>query len=129
MNRKAGIWIDHKEATIVSVAKDGVTTKTLKSEVGGHTRYSDRDSQAPGEKKFEERHTQDLNRYYNEVIRELGDPEAIFILGPGEAKLELKERLSHTMGLDGRTVSLETSDKLTEPQIIAKVKEHYAVGH
>ena len=57
----------------------------------------------------------------------LGRPEAFLIFGPGEAKLELKERLSRTKACSGRTVDVETSDKLTDPQIVAKVKEHFGI--
>jgi hypothetical protein len=127
MNYTVGIWIDHKRAVIVSASADGVTTKVLASEVGAHPHYSG-EQDGGGEKKYEERHGQDLDRYYDDVIRQLGQPEAFLIFGPGEAKLELKERLSRTKAFSGRTVDVETSDKLTDPQIVAKVKEHFGIG-
>lgn len=46
---------------------------------------------------------------------------------PGEAKLQLKERLSRSKALSERLVGIETTDKLTDPQIVAKVKEHYGI--
>jgi hypothetical protein len=127
MNHKVGIWIDHKRAVIVSVSADGVTTKILESEVGAHPRYSGQQD-GGGEKKYEERHDQGLDRYYDDVIGQLGQPEAFLIFGPGEAKLELKARLSRTKAFSGCTVDVETSDKLTDPQIVAKVKEHFGIG-
>ena len=126
MNHNVGIWIDHKRAVVVSASADGVTTKILESEVGAHPRYSGQQD-AGGEKKYEERHRQDLDRYYDDVISQLGQPEAYLIFGPGEAKLELKERLRRTEASSGRTVDVETSDKLTDPQIVAKVKEHFGI--
>ena len=135
MNHKVGIWIDHKKAVIVSASADRVTTKTLKSELGPHARYSSRagypTSDGPqegrGEKKYEERYGQSLDRYYDEVISQLGQPEALLIFGPGEAKLQLKERLSRSKALSEHIVEIETTDKLTDPQIVAKVKEHYGI--
>jgi hypothetical protein len=126
MNQKVGIWIDHRRAVIVSASADGVTTKILESEVGAHPRYSGQQD-GGGEQKYEERHDQGLDRYYDDVISQLGRPEAFLIFGPGEAKLELKERLSRTKAFSGRTVEVETSDKLTDPQIVAKVKEHFGI--
>ena len=79
-----------------------------------------------GEKKYEERFGQQLDRY-DEVINQLGQPEAVLIFGPGEAKLQLKERLSRSKALSERIVGIETTDKLTDPQIVAKVKEHYGI--
>ena len=135
MGNKVGIWIDHKKAVIVSASADGVTARTLESEVGPHARYSDRTGyptpEGPqgggGEKKYEERYGQHLDRYYDEVISQLGQPEAILIFGPGEAKLQLKERLSHSKALSERIAGIETTDKLTDPQIVAKVKEHFGI--
>jgi hypothetical protein len=110
MNHNVGIWIDHKKAVIVFASADEATTKTVESNVGPHARYSSRasyptedGSQAGrGEKSFEGRFREQLHRYYDEVIREVGQPAELLILGPGEAKLELKERLSHTKALSER---------------------------
>jgi len=126
MSHRVGIWIDHKKAVIVSASANQITTKTLESEVGSHPRYSG-PQDAGGEKKYEERHGQHLDQYYDDVISRLGQPEAVLILGPGEAKLQLKERLSRSRALADRVVEIETTDKLTEPQIVAKVKEHYGI--
>jgi hypothetical protein len=131
--RNVGIWIDHTKAVIVFVSADRVTAKTVESDVGPHARYSGR---APyptpggpkagrGEKKYEARYGQHLDRYYDEVISQLGQPEALLIFGPGEAKLQLKERLSRSK--EQPSVEIETTDELTEPQIVAKVKEHYGI--
>ena len=135
MNHKVGIWIDHKKAVIVSALAGRVTAKTLKSKVGPHARYSSRagyptadgPKDGGGEKKYEERFGQQLDRYYDEVISQLGQPEALLIFGPGEAKLQLKERLGRSKVLSERVVGIETTDKLTDPQIVAKVKEHYGI--
>ena len=104
----------------------GVTATTLESDVDAHPRYSGQQD-GGGEKKYEERHRQRLEHYYDEVIGKLGQPEALLIFGPGEAKLELKERLRRVKTPVARTVDIETADKLTEPQIVAKVKEHFHV--
>ena len=131
-----GIWINHGKAVIVSAAADRVTVNTLESKVGPHSRYSSRagatmpeggPQDEGGEKRYEERYRQHLNQYYDEVISHLGQPEALLILGPGEAKLELKQRLSHSKALSKCIVEIETTDKLTDPQIVAKVKEHYGI--
>jgi hypothetical protein len=50
--------------------------------------------------------------------------EAILIFGPGEAKGELNARLEKDK-LGGRVVGIETSDKMTARQIVAKVRGYY----
>jgi phage-related protein len=137
MKDKIGIWIDHKKAVIVSASADRVTATTLESDIGPHTRYSGRagyptpdgPQDGGGEKKYEERYDQHLDRYYDKVISQMGQPEALLIFGPGEAKLQLRERLARSKALSERIVRVETTDKLTDPQIVAKVKEHYGIDH
>ena len=73
MNHKVGVWIDHKKAVIVSASADRVAVKTLESEVGVHARYSGRagyptpdgPQSGGGEKNYEERYDQHLDRYYD----------------------------------------------------------------
>jgi stalled ribosome rescue protein Dom34 len=97
----------------------------LESEVGSHGRFSAQTG--GGEKKYEDHHGELLDRFYDRVISELGQPEALLIFGPGEAKLQLKERLSRSKPLSERIIGVETSDKLTDPQIVAKVKKAYGI--
>ena len=142
MKPKVGIWIDHGKAVIVTATLAGVTTKTLESEAGPHARYSGRaaypDADGPqtgtgerkgggGEKKYENRYGEHLDRYFDEVIDQIGQPMALFIFGPGEAKGQLQKRLSHSKALSEVVVSSETTDKLTDHQIVAKVKDHFGI--
>ena len=80
-----------------------------------------------GEKKYEQRYVQHLDRDLDEVIGQLGRPEALLIFGPGEAKLQLKARLSSCKALPEQLVGIETTDTMTDPQIVAKVKDHYGI--
>jgi hypothetical protein len=73
----------------------------------------------------ERKFTGHLNIYYNAVIASIRDAESILIFGPGEAKGELKKRLEGDK-LGGRIVSIETVDKMTDRQIAAKVRQHFA---
>jgi hypothetical protein len=126
MGHKVGIWIDHKKAVIVFASADHGTAKTVESDVGSHPRYSGPQHQG-GEKKYEARNREHLDRYYDDVISQLGQPEALLIFGPGEAKVQLRERLGRSQALSEGAVEIETTDKLTDAQIMAKVKEHYAI--
>ena len=124
MDHKVGIWIDHKKAVIVFASAEPVTAKTVESDVAGHPHYSGAQHQG-GEKKYEASNREHLDRYYDGIIEQLRQPEALLIFGPGEAKLQLKERLGRVKALAECVVEIETADKLTDAQIVAKVKEHW----
>jgi hypothetical protein len=126
MNLTAGVWIDHKKAVIVSASEGRITTQTVQSDVDAHPHYGGQQD-GGGEKKYEERHRQSLERYYDEVIAQLAEPEALLIFGPGEAKLELQARLGRSGRPSPPSIEIETADKLTDPQIVAKVKGHFKI--
>ena len=126
MSNHVGIWIDHQRAVIVSASADGVSTRTLESEVGAHPHFGGQQD-GGGEKKYEERHAHRLERYYDEVISQLGEPDGILILGPGEAKIELKQRLNRSNVRADRVIGVEAADKLTDPQLVARVKEYFGI--
>jgi hypothetical protein len=62
------------------------------------------------------------------VVAGLRSASAILLFGPGEAKGELKNRLERDR-LDLRINRVETSDKMTERQILEKVRRHYSLSN
>jgi len=69
-------------------------------------------------------YTSKLEKYYDAIIGNIRDADSIQIFGPGEAKGELAKRLKDK-NLSQHIVSIETTDRLTEPQIAAKVRQHF----
>jgi hypothetical protein len=132
MGKKVGLWIDHRQAIIVSVTEEGEEIGLITSQAEKQLRRSG-DSplkghyeslQVPQDDSRQRALTGHLNIYYDAVIASILDAEAILIFGPGEAKGELKKRLGRDH-LDGRIVGIETVDNMTEPQIAAKVRQHF----
>lgn len=122
MKTRVGLWIDHKKAVIVFVAGEDTETKLISSNEEKHHRQSG--VQMPADDIRQRELTEHLNIYYEEVISCLRDAESILILGPGEAKGELKKRLEME-NLGGRIVGIETVDKMTDHQIVAQVRERF----
>ena len=125
MTMQAGLWVDHREAVIVALSDEGDTTTSIKNSGGGRSGAgSHTQGGGPGEDIRDRRFDNQLSKYYEEVITHLRDAEAILILGPGEAKVELKARLERD-GLGARIVGVETADKMTDRQIAAMVRERF----
>jgi len=133
MTNKTGIWIDHRKAVIVTVLADGEQFDTVCSNVEKHP---ERGGDSPLKGPYEAQHvpaddkrqralTGHMNAFYDTVIDKIAIADSMFIFGPGEAKGELKRRLEHRQ-LGSRVSALETADKLTDPQICAKVRQHFA---
>ena len=132
MKRKVGLWIDHRQAIIVSVTEEGEEIGLITSQAEKQLRRSG-DSplkgsyeslQVPQDDSRQRAFTAHLNIYYDAVIASIRDAESILIFGPGEAKGELKKRLERD-NLGGRIVGIETVDKMTDRQVATKVREHF----
>lgn len=128
MNSNAGLWIDHKEAIIVFAATEAAgaeVTQRMESGMEKHVRYSGhaaRDGSAEDQR--DRQFATHLDQYYDKVIAQLHDAKSILIFGPGEAKGEFKKRME-MQGLSERIAGVETTDKMTDNQIVAKVREFY----
>lgn len=133
MRTKVGLWIDHRKAIVVTVTEKGEEIKEIISEVEKQPRRSGdsplkgtyESHQIPADDSRQRNFTGQLNIYYDAVIASIRDAESILIFGPGEAKDELKERLEEN-NLGSRVVGVETVDKMTDPQIAAKIRQHFA---
>lgn len=124
MKKELGLWIDHRAAVVVTVAEKGEEIKRISSDVEKHDRFSANAPEGSPEDRRDRRFGEHLQQYYTEVILAIREADSILIMGPGEAKGELEKRLAHEK-LSGRIVGIETVDKLTEPQIVAKVRQYF----
>lgn len=122
MTKAVGLWIDHKKAVIVFVAGKDAEIRQISSNIEKHHRQSG--VSTPADDVRQRELTGHLTNYYDEVISCIRDAESILILGPGEAKGELKKRLEKD-NLNIRIVGIETSDKMTDPQLVALVRDHF----
>lgn len=133
MRTKVGLWMDHRKAVIVLVTDKGEETKLIISKVEKQLRRSGdsplkgsyESSQVPASDRRQRAFTGHLNIYYEAVIACIRDAESILIFGPGEAKDELKKRLKKS-NLGGLIAGMETVDRMTYPQIAAKVRRHFS---
>jgi hypothetical protein len=122
MKKSVGMWIDHRKAVIVFVEGKEEEIKLISPKEEKQHRQSG--VSMPADDIRQRELTGHLNSYFDEVVTCIRDAESILIFGPGEAKGELKKRLEKD-NLGGRIVRIEPADKMTDPQIAAKVREHF----
>jgi hypothetical protein len=133
MANKAGVWIDHKQAVVVLLEGAGKEVKKIKSDIAKPRRASGRaKSSTPytkndflAEDRREHKIEDHRKKYYDEVIDCLRGSESLLILGPGAAKGEFRKRIT-SQKLRIGIVESETTDKMSDRQVAAKVIEHFA---
>jgi stalled ribosome rescue protein Dom34 len=125
MRRSVGLWIDRRQAVVVILTDEGEEIRRVTSDLERHTRWAGRSSRDRAREDTREgQFAEHLRRYYDDVIAHLGDAEAIQILGPGQAKTELEQRIE-SGALKGRIVAVETVDKMTDRQIAERVRQRF----
>jgi hypothetical protein len=133
MKDNAGVWIDHRKAVVVKLNPEGERVISIASKVEKHPERSGDSpmkgpyeaAQVPADDVRQRSLTAGLDIYYDAVIAALHDTKSILIFGPGEAKGELHKRLiDHKLG--GLIAGVETQDKMTDRQIAAKIRSHFA---
>jgi hypothetical protein len=125
MKKEIGVWIDHRKAVIVLISAAGEEVQEITSHMEKHVRFSNGDSATGSAEDIRDRQFENhLHSYYDQVIAAICDGDSIQIFGPGEAKGELEKRLV-SKALGGRIVGVETTDKLTDRQLAAKVRERF----
>ena len=122
MSKNVGLWIDHRRAVIVSLTGAEAETKLIHSNMEEERRQTG--VSEPADDLRQSALTEHLKTYYEEVISCIRDAKSILIFGPGEAKGELKKRLEID-NLGDRIAGVETADKMTDPQIVERVKKHF----
>ena len=130
MDRNVGLWIDHKQA--YAIWYDDGTVEVIPSQIeppahySGGTRLGGKlNSRTDTELHHNDRFKLQLQKYYQQVIPALKRADSIFIMGPGEAKIELEKAIKKNKDLQRRILKVETAAKMTRNQMVAYVKNFY----
>jgi stalled ribosome rescue protein Dom34 len=134
MATKAGVWIDDKQAIVVLITDAGQQIKKFQSVLEQPARPTSgsrsKNKYTPNDFIAENRRERKLvgsrTKVYDEVLACLRGVDSLLILGPGEAKGEFSKHIKKK--LRGVTVELETTDKLTERQLAAKVSKYFTAA-
>ena len=141
MKKYVGIWLDHREAFIVSLTKDHPALnfnqemiERIESDVESRVRLSggSRTRKTPYgpqeisvDSRAEVRFKKQIRQYYSQIMLRLRDADRILIFGPGEAKFELRKEIERSKEFKGKIKKIEAADKMTKGQIAAKVRTFF----
>jgi len=133
MKLQTGIWIDGKEAVVVTINGDSNYTKTIVSDIENKTHHEKESHHGTfkgmhhgnEEKKFDERKKHQIKNYLSKVIFEVKDANEIYVFGPSEMKKHLKSEIENDKLMIEKLKGVETADSMTTNQIVARVKEYF----
>ncbi len=135
MKRQIGIWMNTDKAVLVSLLNGKEDyIQTIESEVESRP-HNPRDVK-PGaktgavlddvDKKMTQRKNHQMHQYFEKIISSLTpDAGEIFLFGPSNTKKHFEKELKKHPGYASKKLEVEPADKMTRPQMIAKVKKHF----
>lgn len=135
MTGRCAVWLDHSRASIVTFTSDGeAAVETIKSGIEGlHKTTGGARAKAPylhgavSKSTEEEKRHHQLARFYDSIIDKIIASRRILIIGPGLAKQELHKRIEALPGQTKPKLEVQTADKMTERQLIARVRKGFGI--
>jgi hypothetical protein len=132
--KQTGIWIDKRVAKIVTIQDQEELYHEIHSAVeefhpagGSGSKIKGGPQDVVQDDKYIEREKHQFKRYFDEIANYVKGTDQLMILGPGETGIHLKtelERYHHDLAQ--KMTGLEKTDKMTENQLIAFVREYFA---
>lgn len=134
MKRQTGIWIDTSKAIIVTLegGKDEKISE-IDSDVENKV-YHDKEGNkgtfsgvhhGSSETKFDNRKKEQLDFFIKEVLAYVKGADELFVFGPAETKIRLEQKIQDEKLFANKLKAVETADKMTLNEIVAKVKKFY----
>ena len=120
-HKNLGIWMDHLNANLI-ILDDNDTTHTITSEFTDDVKE---ETIHNSEKEMHNKRQQLTESYYKEIADEIIKYDSVLLFGPTDAKTELHNFLSKDLHYKDIKIEVKTTDKLTENQKIAFVKDYF----
>lgn len=135
--RQVGLWMDQSKAQLVefnngaAVIVENIDSpienlKRIDGEGKDTTRFSPNNEHiSNNEHKKHNIAQKELNEYFRILETKLAAYDDILIFGPGVVKEQFRNKLRENKGFSDKWLSVQTSDKLTENQLLAFVRDFY----
>lgn len=136
--KKIGIWMDQSHALFLAYADEaGVFLEDIPSGIVSRSRIDGEGSDttrlgpSPGpasnhEKKKNNIHSNQLNAYFHQLENKLIDKEELFLMGPGVTKTHFFHHLRENKHFSKLKIEVIDADKMSEKQLLAKVKQQFS---
>lgn len=115
----AGVWLDHHKATIIAMENEDAEYTVLDKvesaeEHGGSSEHS-----------IHKTEQADQLKYFKSVAKLLVNYDEVLLFGPGTAQEQFQKHLQEDTQFKNSKIVIDSSDKLTDPQMISKVREFF----
>jgi hypothetical protein len=136
--KKIGLWMDQSHALFFGYDKEEATLlEDLPSAIVSRSRIAGEGSDttllgpSPGpasnnEKKKNNIHSNQLKAYFHQLEKKLMDKEELLLMGPGVTKTHFFHHLQANKHFSKLKIEIIDADKMSEKQLLAKVKHKFS---
>lgn len=120
---KLGIWMDHSNAHLMEFTTDPIETTTLES---NFTHLVKEETLSKSEILMHNKEQHQQTDYYKRLGEVIKKYDEVLLFGPTQAKVELHNILNADHHFEKIKIEVENTDKMTENQQHAFVKQHFS---
>jgi stalled ribosome rescue protein Dom34 len=121
--QKAGVWLDNTKAVII--------THTLEDEKGSYSissKITANEGHSGGsEHSMNNARKTDLLKYFKSLSSHLLAYEELLVFGPGMSQEQFGNHLEGNVQFKGKKITINSTEQLTDPQKVAKVRDFFEV--
>ncbi len=120
--KKIGIWMDHAKAHLMEYTQP-IITKVITS---ASTHEEKEFTLQKGESFMQRKNQQQEAAYYNTIASSIKNFDEVLLFGPTNAKKELLNILRDDLSFSNIKIETVQTDKMTDNQKQAFVRDHFA---
>ena len=121
--KRLGIWMDHSTANIMELSNDKVISVTLDSTPAFPEQI---ENLRMDERLMHNKVKNEQSDFYEKLSYIINDYDEVLLFGPTDAKTELFNLLKDNRRFEKIKISVEPTDKITENQQHAFLKNFYS---
>jgi len=120
--KKLAVYLDHSEAHFINYDADSENLETINSDF---THFEKEKILSKSESGMHNKEQQELSNFFKKIAKVIMDYDNVLLFGPTDAKVELFNNLQSEHKNYKIKIEIRNTDKLTENQKIAFVKNHF----
>lgn len=118
--RCAGVWIDNQKAMIITTMPNNDGDYSIKEKLKADENFG-----GGSEHSINNAKQSDNLKYFKSISGKLLSYDEILIFGPGKSQEQLQNHLEEDAQFKHKKITIDSSEHLTDPQMIAKVREFF----
>lgn len=132
--RKVGIWIDQREANVISMKGNEASSKIIYSDIETRIRVEGEKKQfgrfgdqfLVDEKGKKNRIKEFTQKFLLRVTKEVSTADQIILFGPAQTKFKLEKMMSENPAMAIKLEGVFTEENMTHNQKLAYVRDFYS---